>query len=283
MQVGKASGGFGPHEVELETGRRGPMPMAQSGDQVAVLQCSDPNVPSEIRIGFVKKTYGLVLYMLLITFGIASPFIFATEDTARFFARHSSLGAACAFVFVGLYVMNFMLMFAVMCDCRNYLRMYLAMFTKWPQNVVFLTVVSAAFGVLVGWICSMYTVASVLFVFLASAVIVAGLTIYAVYTAADFSDKGGYVLAALLGLILTGFLASFIPGLTGLYTGLGAMLFGFIIVYDTQLIFGRATPFGERNRAFEYTIDMYAFAAYNLYLDYVNLFLYLLQFVGERR
>merc|ERR1712182_6023 len=112
---------------------------------------------------------------------------------------------------------------------------------------------------------------------------IVGLTVYAVRTSADFTDKGGYVLAGLLGLLVTALLASFIPGMYGIYAGIGAMLFGFIIVYDTQLIFGRATPFSDsapQRRTFEYTIDMYAFAAYNLYLDYVNLFLYLLQFVG---
>lgn len=254
---------------------------------MAVLQCNDPSIPDEIRVGFIKKTYGLVLYMLVITFSIASPFIFATESTNRFFQQNPALSTLAMLVFVTLYAMNFMLVFAVMCNCQQYLQLYLGMFQKSPHNVIFLTVVSSAFGILVGWICSMYTVESVLYVFLASAIIIIGLTVYAVRTAADFTNKGGYICAALLGLILMGWFSWLLPGMNGLYCGFGAMLFGFIIVYDTQLIFGQVTPFGQpsrqHKREFEYTIDMYAFAAYNLYLDYVNLFLYLLMLVGQRR
>jgi len=268
-------------ERDTRTGGR----MAQAED-VAILQCNDPTLPPEIRLGFIKKTYGLVLYMITITFGIATPFIFATESTVAFLDAHAWIGQAVSLSFSLLYGLNFVLCFAIMCNCRGVLKSYLGMFQKSPHNLLFLTFVSATFGVLVGWVCSMYTVTSVLWTFFASAVIILGLTVYAVRTSADFTDMGGYVLCGLLGLLLCGILSMFIPGMNGLYCGFGAMLFGFIIVYDTQLIFGKATPFPQsedQRRTFEYTVDMYAFAAYQLYLDYVNLFLYLLRLVGERR
>jgi FtsH-binding integral membrane protein len=272
-------------EREMRRGTAGGR-LHQAADMPAILQCNDPTLPPEIRLGFIKKTYGLVLYMITITFAIASPFIFATESTTAFLEAHAWIGQAVSLSFSLLYAMNFVLCFAIMCNCNGLLKSYLGMFQKTPHNVLFLTLVSATFGVLVGWICSLYTVTSVLWTFFASAVIIVGLTVYAVRTSADFTDMGGYVLCGLLGLLLCGVLSMFIPGMNGLYCGIGAMLFGFIIVYDTQLIFGKATPFPqseEQRRTFEYTIDMYAFAAYQLYLDYVNLFLYLLRLVGERR
>jgi len=39
----------------------------------------------------------------------------------------------------------------------------------------------------------------------------------------------------------------------------------------------------QHQRQFEYTLDMYAFAAYQLYLDFINFFLYMLRLLGERR
>lgn len=64
----------------------------------------------------------------------------------------------------------------------------------------------------------------------------------------------------------------------------GAVLMSFLIIFDTQLIFGTAAFNWDNNAAkIEFTIDMYAFAAYQLYLDFVNLFLYLLRLFGERR
>jgi len=66
--------------------------------------------------------------------------------------------------------------------------------------------------------------------------------------------------------------------------GFGAILFGFLIVYDTQQIFGSSSKlFGGGQRAIEYTVDMYAFASWNLYLDFINFFLYMLQLFGDRK
>ena len=60
------------------------------------------------------------------------------------------------------------------------------------------------------------------------------------------------------------------------YAWAGALLFSFFIVYDTQLIVG-----GKHSH--EFSIDDYAFAAISLYLDIVQLFLYLLRIFGQRR
>merc|ERR1719498_902074 len=72
-----------------------------------------------------------------------------------------------------------------------------------------------------------------------------------------------------------------------LIAGALAMFFGFLIVYDTQLIFGAqgASHFSgvDQQRQFEYTLDMYAFAAYQLYLDYINFLIQMIKLMGERR
>jgi FtsH-binding integral membrane protein len=141
--------------------------------------------------------------------------------------------------------------------------MYMNMFKTFPHNVIFLTVLSAAFGVLVGQICAEYKQESVVFVFFATSVMICGLTGYAVKTSADFTSMGAYVFAAVLGLMLASILAMW-TGMGGIIAGLGATVFAFIIVYDTQLIFGNSTPVPseyshhQHQRQFEYTLDMYA-------------------------
>ena len=62
-----------------------------------------------------------------------------------------------------------------------------------------------------------------------------------------------------------------------LYAGMGAMLFSMYIVYDTQLIMG------GKSRQFQYSLDDYCIAALNIYVDIIQLFLYLLQLFGDRR
>ena len=57
------------------------------------------------------------------------------------------------------------------------------------------------------------------------------------------------------------------------YASLGALLFSVYLVVDTQMMMG-----GKH----KYTIspEEYIFAALNLYLDVINLFLYILQIVA---
>jgi FtsH-binding integral membrane protein len=250
-------------------------------------------LPAELRLDFIKKVYGLVFYMLSITFVIASPFIFDTYATMKYISMHPWIPTFAGVVFVGLYAMNMMVMFAYCCDCRGIQQAYLKMFTTVPLNLVFLTVVASAFGIMVGFISVQYTAVSVCYAFLASAIIVAALTMYAVMMKGDVTGMGMYVMVGCVGIMLIMMLQMF--GVTGgpdspmnkLIAGGMAMFFGFLIVYDTQLIFGAegASHFSgmDQQRQLEYTLDMYAFAAYQLYLDYINFLIQMIKLMGERR
>ena len=60
------------------------------------------------------------------------------------------------------------------------------------------------------------------------------------------------------------------------YGSLGALVFSLYIVYDTQLMMG-----GKHKYAL--SPEEYIFAALNLYLDIINLFLYILTLVGAAK
>ena len=53
------------------------------------VSCKDAQLPPDLRLGFVKKVYGILGSMLLITFGLTTPFIFATEATMSFFKQNA--------------------------------------------------------------------------------------------------------------------------------------------------------------------------------------------------
>lgn len=59
--------------------------------------------------------------------------------------------------------------------------------------------------------------------------------------------------------------------------GIMVLLFTFYIIYDTQLMLGEF-----KGHKVQFGVDDYVFAALNLYLDILNLFLYLLQLFGSR-
>jgi len=263
--------------------------------QINVLQrsCKDRSLPQELRLDFIKKVYGLVFYMLTITFVIASPFIFDTYTTMKYIQANAWIPTFAGVVFMGLYAMNMMVMFAYCCDCRGVQQAYLKMFTTVPINLIFLTVVASAFGIMVGFLSVQFTAVSVCYAFLASAIIVAALTAYAIHTKGDVTGMGMYIMVACVGVMLIMMLQMF--GVTGgpdspmnkLIAGGMAMFFGFLIVYDTQLIFGAegASHFSgtTQQRQLEYTLDMYAFAAYQLYVSIIQFLIQMIKLMGERR
>ena len=60
----------------------------------------------------------------------------------------------------------------------------------------------------------------------------------------------------------------------------GCLIFSLYIVYDTQLIIG--SPDASKPHKYAFTVDDYAFAAANLYLDVINLFYMVLALSGDR-
>merc|ERR1712070_132853 len=161
----------------------------------------------------------------------------------------------------------------VSCCCTELAR-------KVPYNYMFLLLVTVCEAVIVGFVSAMYTTESVVMALVMTSGIFIGLTIYAFTTKTDFTGMGGYLMAALLGLCFTSLLCMFFPASPMMQTilgGAGAILFSFYIVYDTQLICG------GKHKKHQFGVDDYVFAALNIYLDIINLFLYLLELFGDRR
>mmetsp|Transcript_107590 Transcript_107590/g.208390 ORF Transcript_107590/g.208390 Transcript_107590/m.208390 type:complete len:151 (+) Transcript_107590:1-453(+) len=147
---------------------------------------------------------------------------------------------------------------------------------SFPTNYIMLFAFTATEGFLVGVICSTYTGNSVLCALAATGVLVGGLTLYAITTKSDFTDMGAYIFAAMLVLMIFGLFCMFMtsPIMQKIYCCLGILVFSFYLIYDTQMVMGK----GELRLG----VDDYVFAALQLYLDMIQLFLYILQLIGER-
>jgi FtsH-binding integral membrane protein len=112
----------------------------------------------------------------------------------------------------------------------------------------------------------------------ATCTVFVGLSIYAATTKRDFSFLGGTLFVAIWALIITQLLNIFVfksPAITGAYSAVGALIFSGFILFDTWRLM--------RTEAFNEPIGF----ALNLYLDFINLFLLLLNLFGgggrERR
>ena len=78
----------------------------------------------------------------------------------------------------------------------------------------------------------------------------------------------------LLVLIMFGIITIFWrnPIVQLIYACMGALIFSIYLIYDTQLVIGKGQ--------FSYSLDDAYLAAIQLYLDVINLFLFILQILG---
>ena len=101
-------------------------------------------------------------------------------------------------------------------------------------------------------------------------------------TRMDLSKVGGILLMALVGIILASVVNIFLGSET-LYwviTYIGVLVFVGLTAYDTNKLRQIYTQYGEVN---ETGHKLALMGALTLYLDFINLFLYLLRIFGNRR
>uniref|UniRef100_A0A8C7X541 Glutamate receptor, ionotropic, N-methyl D-aspartate-associated protein 1b (glutamate binding) n=1 Tax=Oryzias sinensis TaxID=183150 RepID=A0A8C7X541_9TELE len=128
---------------------------------------------------------------------------------------------------------------------------------------------------MVGMIASFHDTDSVIMAVGITAVVCFTVVIFSLQTKYDFTSCYGVLFVCLIVLIIFGFLCIFIQNkiLEIVYAGLGALLFTCFLAVDTQLLLG--------NKELSLSPEEYVFAALNLYLDIINIFLYILAIVGR--
>merc|ERR1712154_243030 len=102
------------------------------------------------------------------------------------------------------------------------------------------------------------------------------LTIFAFQTKWDFTMLRGILVCVLFVFLIFGIIMIFVPQnkyMQMVYGGLGALIFSVYLVYDTQMMMG-----GDHK--FSISPEEYIFAALALYLDVINIFLFVLRLVG---
>jgi FtsH-binding integral membrane protein len=141
---------------------------------------------------------------------------------------------------------------------------------------------SALNGLTLSVVLAVYTAESVQQVFLISAAMFAALSVFGYVTKKDLSGVGRFMFMGLIGLIITMFINFFIRSsmLDFLFSVIGVIIFAGLTAYDTQKLKDMyMVQFQEGDTAVKASI----IGALMLYLDFVNLFLFLLRLFGNRR
>ena len=141
---------------------------------------------------------------------------------------------------------------------------------------------SALMGMTLSGILVIYTSESIASVFVITAGTFGGMSLYGYTTKRDLSGMGSMLFMALLGIIIASFVNFFLrsEGLMWLLTYAGVLIFVALTAYDTQKLKKMAEQFAGDEEA---TKKFAIFGALTLYLDFLNLFLYLLRIFGKLR
>lgn len=137
-------------------------------------------------------------------------------------------------------------------------------------------------GLTLASIFLLYTGGSIASTFFVTAGTFGAMSAYGYFTKRDLTSLGGFLLMALIGLIIASLVNLFWQNET-LYwvsTYAGVLIFVGLTAYDTQKIkemniIGNAGTDEDRKEAI--------MGALRLYLDFINMFLYLLRLFGRRR
>jgi FtsH-binding integral membrane protein len=127
-----------------------------------------------------------------------------------------------------------------------------------------------------------YTGVSIAKTFFAVAASFLGLSLWGYTTKKDLSGMGTFLIMGLVGLIVAMIVNIFLrsPAFDMAISAIGVLLFAGLTAYDTQKI--KSTYFAVAGHG-EAMAKTAVIGALNLYLDFINMFLFLLRFMGDRR
>jgi len=224
-------------------------------DHGGLIATARPTEDRNVRVRFIRKVYTILSVQLLATFAICALFALH-EPTKQFVTTHT-----------GFYWFNIIVAFGSLFPLHCYKRSY-------PINFMLLSLFTVSMASVLGMVTTLYAQAGAGNLVVEAVAITASvfiiLTIYTMQSKWDFSFLGAGLGMGLWIMILWGFFAMIFGIDVGMvYSLLGSVLFSGYIIYDTYMIAERLDP------------EDYIVGAIELYLDLVNLFLYILRILSE--
>lgn len=205
------------------------------------------------RATLVRRTYGLVFL------GIVA-LLFGSAFTVT---QPSLMGAVAAHPFITFFA-SIIPLFMAQSQARNF-----------PRNIILTLLYTFVTGVWLAPMLMFYArmnpgalAEAGLLTFAAFG----ALTLYATFSRRDFSAWGGFFFVGLIVLLITGILSMFMhsAAIYMWYSGAGVFVFSGLLVFDTWRIM-RSGQFSDQD---------YVLAAVTIFLDLLNLFLFILSLVG---
>jgi uncharacterized protein len=148
---------------------------------------------------------------------------------------------------------------------------------------LFFYVYAAAMGLSISFIFAVYTGTSIAQTFFVTAIAFAALSIYGYTTKKDLSAMGTFLMMGLIGLLVAMVVNLFLvsSALTFAISAIGVLIFAGLTAYDTQSIKNEYLQHAQMGDQ-EWLGKSAIMGALRLYLDFINMFMFLLSFLGNR-
>jgi len=142
---------------------------------------------------------------------------------------------------------------------------------------------AAVMGLSLSWIFVAFTGVSIAQVFLVTAIAFAGLSLWGYTTKKDISAWGSFLIMGVIGILVASIVNIFLgsPALYFAISILGVLIFAGLTAYDTQNIkntYLQMVHTGDK----EWLGKAAIMGALSLYMDFINMFMFLLSIFGNR-
>ncbi|MES2894827.1 MAG: Bax inhibitor-1/YccA family protein [Pseudomonadota bacterium] len=233
---------------------------------------ADMSVDAGLR-SFMLGVYNKVALGLLVSAGLAfltgsfppvRDLMFSTSPTGR--VGYTLLGMIVAFSPLAVMLFG---MFAM----KNA--------TPRSSGIFYWTIV-ALIGAGLGVLSLVYTGTSIFSTFLITAAAFGGLSLFGYTTKKDLTGFGSFLIVGLVGLVIASLVNMFLQNsmMGFLISVVGVLIFAGLIAYDTQRLKMSYYEMGGDQAAMGVATN---YGALSLYLNFINLFQFLLSIFGDRR
>uniref|UniRef100_A0A8C1Y2W6 Protein lifeguard 3-like n=2 Tax=Cyprinus carpio TaxID=7962 RepID=A0A8C1Y2W6_CYPCA len=212
-----------------------------------------------VRHTFIRKVYLILAAQLLVTATIVAIFTFV-EPVGAFVRKNPA-------IYWVSYAVYFVTHLVLVC-CQGPRR-------RFPWNLILLAIfVSHSEGIKRDY----YSTKAVFLALGITVLVSVAVTVFCFQTKVDFTKCSGFFCVLGIVVFVTGIITAivlsfkYIPWLHMLYAAIGAIAFTLFLAYHTQLLIG--------NRKLSIGPEEYVFAALSLYVDIVQIFIFLLQIIG---
>lgn len=146
-------------------------------------------------------------------------------------------------------------------------------------SIAMLFIYAAIEGVFFSSILIVYAAESITMAFVSAAVVFVVLSVFGLNTKKDLSRIGRQAFAALIALFIVSIINLFLqsPAIQYVFSYIGVIIFTILTAYDTQQMKTIYVKYGDQVN----TTNLAVNGALQLYLDFINMFIYLLQIFGH--